>query len=192
MQWLAWWHSKGNEPVHINRHGLFTLILTQELSRNGKELAGNVLETGKKLICTVADQSWQHIFLGAESLHRFERSLDELLQKKSPQHHYGGTFTGEVSAGKPHHSSAFPWVPTSALTRGQLLLHPHLLLGVISTSSLPLLGNPEVKARDQRSCWRVGATWRAQMSTASTKPLSTNGSKIKDKIYTQQIYTTWS
>lgn len=140
MQQLAWWHSKGNELLCINRHRLVTLILTQELSRNGKELAGNVLEMGKKLTCTAAGQSWQHILLGAESLHGFERGLDEHLQKKSLQHHYGTPLLGKFFAGKPHCSSALPWVPTRALARGQLLLHPHLLLGVIPTSSLPLHG----------------------------------------------------
>lgn len=111
MQWLGRWHSKGNEPVHINRHGLFTLILTQELSRNGKELSGCVLETGKKLICTVADQSWQHIFLGAESLHRFERSLDELLPKKSPQHHYGAALLGKFLLENPTIALLSPGCP---------------------------------------------------------------------------------
>lgn len=83
------------------------------------------------------------------------------------------------------------WIITDDFRRARPLLRLHPLLGVILTSRSPVwFLSPEVKAKDQRSCWKVHLTQVAQKSTASTKKKKTsnNGSKIKDKMYVQQIY----
>lgn len=77
--------------------------------------------------------------------------------KEIPPAPLWSTFTGEVFAGKPHHSSAFPWVPTRALARGQSTArgcYTLLIAGCDShqQSSPAWVLNPEVKARDQKSC----------------------------------------
>lgn len=148
---------------------------------------------GKMLVCTVAGQTWQHISWVPQAYRGLKKGSDELRQEKSLQHHCTAALAGEALAGKPRYTSAFPRVPTSASDRTRPLLCLHLLLGVIPTSrsSPAWFLNPEMKARHQRSCWRVHATQVAQKGTASTKPPSNHGSKIKDKIYIQQIYKTW-
>lgn len=52
--------------------------------------------------------------MGAESSQRFEKGLDQLRQEKSLQHRYVVALAGEALAGKPHYTSACPWVPTES------------------------------------------------------------------------------
>lgn len=126
--------------------------------------------------------------MGAESLQRLEKGSDKLLQEKSLQHNYTATLGGEAVAGKPHHSSAFPWVPTSPLAGTWPLLSLHLLLGGIPTSrsSPAWFLNPEVKARDQRSCWRV-PEWLKKARLAQ-RPRQQRKQNKRQNIHTANLY----
>lgn len=125
-----------------------------------KKLAGSVLEMRKKLICTVDGPSWQHILLGAVSLHKFKRGLDELLQKKSLQHHYEASLLNKFLLENPTVALLSPACPPLLLARGQNRARGCYTLTYCwcdsHQQSYPAWRlHPEVKVRDQKSCQRM-------------------------------------
>lgn len=148
---------------------------------------------GKKLICTVVGQSWQHVLLGTRSLHRFERGLDELLQKKSLQHHYD--INGEVLLENPT-TVGFPLGAHQCFghrtKQSQKLLHPTCswVCDSHQQASPAWLLNPEVKARDQKSCQRMlpeGLRKSPPAPMEQNKRQNIHTANLYDMIVTQMI-----
>lgn len=110
---------------------------------------------------------------GCCKLTQVQKRLRWASTKEIPPAPLWSIFTEWVFAGKPHCSSAFPWVSTTPLAKrtmqSQRLLHVHLLLMWFPPAVLLCMASTSRSEGKGSKILPQDAAWRAQKSTASTK-----------------------
>lgn len=136
------------------------------------------------LICMVAGHTWQHIWWVLKAYRGWKKD-----QTNSYERNPSSTITERLEVGKlllenPTVALLSPGCPPVPWP----LLSLHLLVGVIPTSrsSPAWFLNPEVKARDQRSCWRV-PEWLKKAQLAQ-RPRQQRKQNKRQNIRTANLY----